>query len=72
MIVPGNEAPFVWPFEEGEDRGQMIRPLYPTVPQAASRDSVLYELLALTDAIRVGQPRERALAIKELERRSTS
>ena len=48
-----------------------ITPLYPKVPQAAREDAQLYELLALTDALRVGRPRERQLAsdlLKEMTR----
>ncbi len=44
-------------------------PLYPSAPQAAMQNHTLYELLALTDALRGGSPRERALAQKELEAR---
>ncbi len=68
-IVQGSEGPYVWPYEEGTERGQMIRPLFPSVPKAALQDRKLYELLALTDALRVGHPREKALAMKELENR---
>lgn len=68
-IVQGSDPPYVWPFEEGTERGQLIRPLFPSVPSAAKRDKDLYELLALTDALRVGFPREKTLAIRELERR---
>ena len=44
-------------------------PLYKSVPQAARRDSRLYELLALVDAIRSGQGRARDLAVAELHAR---
>ncbi len=68
-ILVASEEKFVWPDEAGEVRGEAIEPLYPSVPQAARRDARLYELLALTDAIRVGRAREQKLARKELERR---
>lgn len=64
-----SEDKYVWPDEVGELRGEAIEPLYPTVPHAARRDARLYELLALTDAIRVGRAREQKLAREELERR---
>jgi hypothetical protein len=56
------EQVYVWPDAEGDDWGSAITPLYPKVPQAARADARLYELLALTDALRVGRPRERQLA----------
>src|SRR5271166_1885892 len=58
--------PPVWPFAEGTTRGLEFSPLYRNVPQAASRDPRLYELLALLDAIREGRAREREIAIGEL------
>lgn len=68
-IVGSNEPPPVWPFAEGTTRGEAFEPLYPSVPVAAQRDSRLYELLALVDALRDGRARERNLAAKELETR---
>jgi hypothetical protein len=59
----------VWPYAEGSVRGIGFSPLYSNVPQAALRDSKLYELLALVDAIREGRARERELAIRELTER---
>lgn len=67
--VVASEEKFVWPDEAGEMRGEAIEPLYPSVPQAARRDARLHELLALTDAIRVGRAREQKLAREELQRR---
>lgn len=60
---------YVWPEAKGKSRGHSISPLYPSAPFAANRDPRLYELLALIDAVRVGQARERKLAIAELEKR---
>jgi DNA-binding Lrp family transcriptional regulator len=65
-IVSGDELPPVWPWVEGETRGIALEPLYRTAPAAALRDPILYELLALVDAIRDGRARERKLAEKEL------
>ena len=59
----------VWPYDEGEVRGQSIMPLYPTVPSAAVRNPELHQLLALLDAIRIGRAREQKLAAKELQKR---
>lgn len=59
----------VWPDKDGAVRGETLYPLYPTAPQAARGNPALHELLALFDAIRAGSPRERALAIQELDKR---
>lgn len=72
VIVGSSDPPPVWPYAEGSVRGYAFAPLYRTVPQAALRDLLLYELLALVDAIRDGRARERNLAAKELESRLRS
>lgn len=69
VIAQPDEPPPVWPYAEGKVRGYKLAPLYPSVPMAAARDSRLYELLALVDAIRDGRARERNLAAKELDSR---
>ncbi len=66
LIQPGSEPLPVWPDPNGKVRGVALKPLYKTVPIAAARDSRLYELLALLDAIRDGRARERNLAEMEL------
>ena len=63
---PSADLPPVWPFSEGKTRGVTLEPLYRTVPEAALRDGVLYELLALVDAVREGRTRERRAAEEEL------
>ncbi len=60
---------FVWPYSKGKFRGQTIEPLYKTVPEISLTDEKLYELLALTDAIRIGKMREQKIAIDELKKR---
>jgi len=64
-----SEQKYVWPSGIGQERGQAIVPLYPSVPVAVQSDEMLYQLLALVDAIRVGRARERGIAIKELKNR---
>lgn len=51
------DDPHVWParLEGPMVKGVSIDPLYETVPQACRDDEDLYELLALTDALRVGE-----------------
>ncbi|UIN20801.1 hypothetical protein [Herbaspirillum frisingense] len=66
LLGSGGEIIPVWPDAKGNSRGQAIQPLYKTVPMAVRHDATLYELLAVVDAIRIGQPRERNLAIKLL------
>ena len=58
----------VWPDAEGDLVGYAVEPLHRSAPAAARRDSGLYELLALVDALREGRARERALATQELIR----
>ncbi|MEP7295621.1 MAG: hypothetical protein ABI702_05485 [Burkholderiales bacterium] len=65
VFAPGHEA-IVWPDPHGTVRGEGLAPLHPCVPGAALRDPVLYELLALFDALRAGRARERAMAAQRL------
>lgn len=67
-IISGSES-YVWPNPNGTSRGQIIEPLYKTVPDAAMKDREFYELLTLVDTIRVGRAREIQLAIDELKER---
>jgi hypothetical protein len=69
QIASGSDLPPVWPYAEGKQRGIGLEPLYRTVPTAALRDPLLYELLALIDALRDGRARERRLAEQELTAR---
>lgn len=70
-IVSADELFPVWPWPEGKTRGIAYEPLYKTAPLAAFRDPVLYEFLALVDAIRDGRARERKIAERELVKRLT-
>lgn len=63
-----SEDSYVWPYSEGDAKGQAIEPLYPTLVKAALDDPYLYQALALIDALRVGRAREKELAARELER----
>lgn len=67
--IMDNEPPPVWPDAQGEVRGLSFSPIHKSAPEAARNDPALYELLALTDAIRGGRAREKLLAIEELNRR---
>lgn len=69
LISPSADPPPVWPSPEGSVRGIALIPLYPSVPAAALRNPALYENLALFDALRMGNARERNLAAELFEER---
>ncbi len=60
---------YVWPYAEGDVRGQAIEPLHPKIPEACLKDPLFYELMALCDALRAGKAREKKLAIEALRER---
>jgi len=62
-LMSAGELIPVWPDARGNTKGQSIEPLFKSVPFAVRKDPELYALLALVDAIRIGQPREANLAI---------
>lgn len=62
LVLCGDEPALVWPYSAGPSRGNAFGPLYRAAPRAALQDSVLYEYLALVDALRDGRARERKLA----------
>jgi DNA-binding Lrp family transcriptional regulator len=64
-----SEESYVWPYAKGNERGQAISPLYPSVVEAVQKDKKLYELLVLVDALRVGKVREREMALSILKER---
>ena len=64
-----SEENFVWPYGKGNMRGQAIEPLHPKTPEACLNDPKYYELMALTDAIRIGRAREQNLALEFLKER---
>lgn len=68
-ISAGGDLPPVWPHAEGTVRGLTLEPLHKAAPKAAKQDPLLYELLALLDALREGRARERQLAESELTAR---
>jgi hypothetical protein len=68
-VQASDALPPVWPHPDGTTRGDALLPLYGKLPLAAGDDPKLYELLALFDALRIGQAREREMARKLLEER---
>ena len=67
-IMTPSDPPPVWPDPLGDTRGTSIKPLHVSVPRAAQLDPELHALLALVDALRIGQARVRSLAAAELRR----
>ena len=65
-LYSSGELVMVWPDATGDTKGQAVEPLFSSAPYAAHRDRELYAMLALVDAIRLGQPRESKLAAKLL------
>ena len=59
-------SPMVWPSRLGEVVGLGIKPLVPGAPDIALRNPRLYHLLALVDALRVADAREREIIRVEL------
>ncbi len=64
-----SEEQYVWPYAKGSVRGHAIQPLYSSFLPVIEQDRDFYELLSLTDALRVGKVRERNLAIDLLRKR---
>ena len=67
LMSAGENVP-VWPHARGNTKGLAIEPLYRTATYAVKRDPQMYALLALVDAIRIGQPRESSLAASILQK----
>lgn len=54
--------PIVWPSRLGDARGVGVAPLVPAAPDLPHREPQLYRLLAIVDALRIGDAREREVA----------
>ena len=69
---PTGALPCVWPQPDsprGCVQGEAVDPVYPTAPEAARQDPLVYELLALTDVVRVGGRADRERAVRLIEQR---
>jgi hypothetical protein len=66
-LMTSGELQPVWSNPRGNTKGMLIEPLHPKVFLAVQQDAQLYAMLALVDAIRIGHPRERNLALEMLE-----
>ena len=57
----------VMPLKGGPHRGAAVAPIDEAAPRAAQLDPQLHKLLALADAIRVGDARSKQLAAREIQ-----
>ncbi|MCW9713512.1 hypothetical protein LQ318_11425 [Aliifodinibius salicampi] len=57
------DDPYVWAGGDKIQKGVAINPLYSTVPMACKNDALLYDLLSLTDALRIGGGGEQLIKI---------
>jgi hypothetical protein len=65
LITSGELFP-VWPYAKGKTKGLTVEALHPNIFQSVRDDGRMYAFLALTDAVRLGKPRERNVAIDTL------
>ena len=65
-LVPGSQPSsleaYVWPDLDGTAQGMALTPLFPNATSLPARNSALYEILALIDALRIGHAREKKVA----------
>lgn len=54
--------PVVWPSVKGRARGLSLPPLCKAAPDFMERNEVLYRMLTIVDALRIGRARDRAIA----------
>lgn len=66
-LAPVEDLPPIWPDPEGTVRGISIGPLHESVPAIARADAWSYSVYALVDAIRLGEPRIRGMAVDHLD-----
>ncbi len=66
LMSTGEYVP-IWPDAKGNTKGQAVEPLYKSAVHAVRRDPEMYSMLALVDAIRIGRPREKSLAVELLK-----
>lgn len=67
-LLSEGDTILVWPHAEAKHMGQALTPLYRTAPMAIKNDDRLYRFLALVDAIRVGNAREKNTALNTLRK----
>ena len=67
-IILSEEA-YVWPYINGNTKGQALTPIYKTLPNALDRtpDESFYAIISALDLIRLGGKRENKIAKEILE-----
>ncbi len=70
-IILGDDPIPVWPYAKGDTKGVALSPLYSSIPESlhAFPDDEFYNLLALVDTIRIGNTREKNIAVKLLQKK---
>lgn len=68
-LISSSQDIVVWPMKNGFSKGKAVKPLHTSVPRAALKDSKLYEMFVLIDALRLGRARDVEIAKKEIHRR---
>jgi hypothetical protein len=63
-----NIVTMVWPSRLGSAVGVGVQPLIPNAPDIAFRDPKLYRLMAIVDALRLGDARDREAATVALQK----
>lgn len=71
-LLSAGEHIHVWPDARGSASGLTLQPIHKAVSFAVRYDPILYELMALVDAIRFGKLREAKMATEELKQQLSS
>lgn len=64
-----NSEKIVWGYAKGKERGLLLEPLIPSLPQACLLDEAFYDLASLAETFRIGKPREIQIVYDELRKR---
>jgi len=67
-LFSAGEHIHVWPDAKGNASGLTLQPIHKSVSFAVRYDPILYELMALVDAVRFGKLREVKMAADELSK----
>lgn len=70
--LSGGDDVFVWPSLKGKVRGQVIKPFYPQLAEAALKDEEFYDMMPAIEILRMGRAREIKAAEHFLERKIKS
>jgi hypothetical protein len=72
MVVQREGDMYVWPSLKGTQRGQVVKPFYPQLAEAAKRDEDFYGIMSAIEILRLGRARERKLAEQYIEKKVKS